>query len=83
MAELADLTAVELGAVLRTKEASPVEAVEAALVRIEARDGTLGAFVDSTPSARWPLRAPSTPTIGACSPASRRRSRPTRPQRAW
>ncbi len=46
MPELADLSAVELGAALRSGDATPVEAVEAALRRIEARDGPLGAFVD-------------------------------------
>src|SRR4051794_37216345 len=43
--DLAFLSAAECGALLREREASPVEVVEAVLRRIEALDPTIGAFV--------------------------------------
>ena len=46
MDDLALLSAVELGALLRERRVSAPEVTEAALRRIEARDGELGAFVD-------------------------------------
>lgn len=42
---LADLTAAELTAGYRAGDFSPVEATEAALERVEERDGALNAFV--------------------------------------
>jgi amidase len=44
--EVAFLSAVELGALMREGQASPVEVCEAAIGRIEALDGELGAFVE-------------------------------------
>ncbi len=44
--DLAFLSAVELGALMRERQLSPVEACEAAIRRIEALDGELGAFVE-------------------------------------
>ena len=44
MDELAFLSALELGALLRERQLSPVEAVEACLRRIEAADPDIGAF---------------------------------------
>src|SRR5579871_4154265 len=44
MTRLGDLTALELLDTFRSREASPVEAVEDAARRIEAVDGGLGAF---------------------------------------
>lgn len=46
MDDLAFLSAVELGALLRERRVSAPEVTEAALRRIEALDGDLGAFVD-------------------------------------
>jgi amidase len=46
MDDLAFRSAVELGTLMREADVSPVEVVEAALRRIEATDGALGAFVD-------------------------------------
>ncbi|MEA2295897.1 MAG: amidase [Solirubrobacteraceae bacterium] len=46
MTELPFHSAVQLGALLRERQLSPVEAVESALARIEALDPALGAFVD-------------------------------------
>lgn len=42
--DLASLSAVEVGALLRDRRLSPVEVTEATLRRIEAADGELGAF---------------------------------------
>ena len=44
MHDLAFLSAVELGALLRERQVSPVEATEAALRRIEAAEPAIGAF---------------------------------------
>ena len=51
MAELHDLTAVEQARAVRRRTVSPVELVEHHLARIEAIDGTLGAFVTVTADA--------------------------------
>ncbi|WNV76904.1 amidase [Geodermatophilus sp. DSM 44513] len=49
MTQLHDLTALEQAAAVRAGEVSPVELVEHALARIEARDAGLGAFLTLTP----------------------------------
>src|SRR3954451_19240482 len=46
MDDLAFLSAVELGALLRERQLSPVELVEGTLRRIEATDPSIAAFVD-------------------------------------
>jgi amidase len=46
MDDLVFSSAIELGALLREHQVSPVEAVETTLARIEALDPALGAFVD-------------------------------------
>jgi len=51
VAELHELTAVEQAQAVRDRTVSPVELVEHHLRRIEAIDGTLGAFVTVTPDA--------------------------------
>jgi len=68
MTDLADFTAVELLSAFRRKTASPVEATQAALARIERFDGHVNAFclVDETKAlrqareseARWQAGAP-------------------------
>ena len=47
--EIAWLSALELRALYRSRELSPVEVTEATLARIEALDPQLGAFVTTTP----------------------------------
>src|SRR6266508_4574615 len=46
MEDLAHLSAVELGALLREHQLTPVELVESTLRRIEAVEPSIGAFVD-------------------------------------
>src|SRR6187549_3841203 len=43
--EIAYLSVTDLSRRIRDRELSPVEVIEAAIERIEARDGDLGAFV--------------------------------------
>jgi aspartyl-tRNA(Asn)/glutamyl-tRNA(Gln) amidotransferase subunit A len=51
---LTDLSIAELGALIKAKEVSPVEAVEASIQRTDAMDSKIGAFITPTPE---PARA--------------------------
>ncbi len=72
--ELHEMTAVELSEAFRERDASPVEAAEAFLTRIEALDSTLNAFCLVDPettmaqaeasAARWQEGAPLSPLDG-------------------
>ena len=71
---------LELGALIRDGELSAHEVVEAALRRIEALDPQIGAFVEfDAERALAEARGDRARTTGARSPASRSRSRRTRP----